>query len=547
MNGLPRLAGGGRLRLIACVAALSAAQAAVAGAAAFAMRDVFAALALGGDDIPALPIAVIALAGVALAGLRVAERVSAERLGHDYAAALRLCLFDRVSRLPASALAGRRRGGLALRFVGDLSAARNWVSLGIARLVSAAIVLPAALMVLALLDRTLALGVAAIFMLGLMAMALIAKGLRPRHRRLRDRRAALAARVSERLPHAPQLRMMGQLKHERRAIARQSARLAEAAVDQTLTAAVLRMLPDIVSAFAAAMILWQTLAAGAPAALAAAALAALAIAVQPMRDLATIADRQRAWSVARDKCEALLNGPALPGRRRAAQSRSASDAPLLAFQRVSHGPLRRVAASLRPGERIAVTGANGAGKSTLLSLAAGLERPTSGRVRLAGCDPARLPSAANPAFYAGQDPAILAGSLRRALTLGTRSRPDDETILAMAEQFGLGRMIRARGGLGARLAEGGRDLSAGERRRVGLIRAALSGAALLLLDEPDDALDRDAPALIRTLFSVTPAAVLFVTHNPAVAAEADVVWQIDAGRVTTQTDTTRSAEAAQAA
>lgn len=89
------------------------------------------------------------------------------------------------------------------------------------------------------------------------------------------------------------------------------------------------------------------------------------------------------------------------------------------------------------------------------------------------------------------DPPILRGSLRRALSLGIAPRPDDATLSKTAGRFGLGQLLAARGG-GDQVAEGGRDLSGGQRLLVAATRAALGAPGLVLLDATPEALDADA-------------------------------------------------------
>ncbi|MEM6357840.1 MAG: hypothetical protein AAF844_19450, partial [Pseudomonadota bacterium] len=122
MSRLPPIATGARARSIAAVAALSLGQAISAGAAAFATRHVFAGLSLPSGDVPIAALGMIAFAGLAIAACRAREALVAERIGQHYAAELREKLFGHLSRLPARTLAERRSGGLALRFVGDLTA-----------------------------------------------------------------------------------------------------------------------------------------------------------------------------------------------------------------------------------------------------------------------------------------------------------------------------------------------------------------------------------------------------------------------------------------
>ncbi len=86
------------------------------------------------------------------AWLRYIERIDAERLGQAYIHEVRIAVFDRMSRFAPRALSGRTTGSSMLRFVGDLSAIRRWISLGLARIVVSAIVTIISIGVLAFID-----------------------------------------------------------------------------------------------------------------------------------------------------------------------------------------------------------------------------------------------------------------------------------------------------------------------------------------------------------------------------------------------------------
>lgn len=535
MSALPRIFGGGRRGGIAAVVALAAGQAGAAGVAAFATRDVFAALAIGsGEPMPTAALLLIVAGGIAIAALRVGERAIGESVGQSYAAALRRRLFRHLMHLPVRVLARRRAGGLALRFVADLAAVRGWVSLGVARLISAAIVLPAALATLVLLSPGLAVAAGIPLAVAVIVMAVIAPRMKPLHKTLRRRRAALAADISERIPVAPELRLLGRVRREGRYLAKRSLGLRRAAVMRARAAATLRAIPDAGIAVAGGAVLWTALTLGAATGEAAAALAMLAIVAVPLRDLATIADRHRAWEVARDKCQGILDLPVLaavegdqgPGITEALAAE-------LRFSGAGAGALRQVTAHAAPGAKIAVTGGNGAGKSTLLQLAAGLERLTTGAVTLDGTDIAALSDGERRGAiaYVGPHSPIIKGSLRRALTLGVVPRPDDAAVTAAACGLGLGDVMARLGGLDGRIAAGGRNLSSGEARRVLLTRAALARPRLLLLDEPDDALDENGRECVAELLRSVAATVLVVTHDQRLAAEADAVWIVQNGEV----------------
>lgn len=538
MSRIPTIAADGRGRKIAALAGFALGQAGAAGVGAFATRDVFAAVRADDPQAAIAPIAAIAAAGLAIAGLRICERVSAERIGQEYAAALREKLFVHVSGMPASAIANYRAGGLALRFVGDLSAVRGWVSLGLGRLISSAIALPAAAVILLALNP--ALGVAAIapIAVGVALMCLAGWRLAATHRRLRAKRSRLAADMSERIACAPELRLMGRLDIERRKLRERTSKLMDAAIHRAKGAGVLDAIPDAAAGLAIAALFAAAILSGAAAAEIAGCMAALSVLTHPMRRLAGVWDRHRAFIAARAKCERLLSAPRLKRKRtRPAQALPSERANTVGahveFENVTAGSLKNVSAKVAPGARIALLGANGAGKSTLLALAAGLEQPAKGSVSIHGVSPASMTASERrrAIAYVGARSPILAGTMRRALTMGCATRPSDEIILKRADEFGLLCAIERLGGLDGVVREGARNLSAGQARRLMLVRAALARPKLLLLDEPDDVLDPKGVDLLVRLLDATKSTALIATHNIRTARMADELWLVRDGAI----------------
>ena len=535
MSTMPKVFAEGRARGILTIIALALGQAASAGVAAFATRDVFAAFRDAQTEMPGMALALIALSGLSIAGLRYGERIVAERVGQDYVASLRVKLFRHLAQVSARDIAGRRSGALSLRFVGDLAAVRGWVSLGLARMISSLIVLPLATAALFLLNPHLGVAAAIPIATGMLAMALVGPKLGPAHRRLRSRRARLAADMSERVPHAPELRLLGRVQTETRHILKRTDKLIDAALQRARGAALLRAIPDAVSGLAATGVFFAALASNASGAEAAGALAAVALMIQPLRDLAGVWDRHRGWRVARDKCAGLLAVPRLTRHSKAKAAALDNVPQSLCFAQASTGTVSAIDVIAAPGEKVAIVGPNGAGKSTLLSLAAGLEKPSKGSVTLGGRGIVSLSAVERRKLIAllGTRSPILAGSLRRALTMGFDGDRDDQAIEACAKSFGLGDVIDRLGGLSGKVAEAGRNLSAGEIRRILMTRVALSNPGLMLLDEPDDALDQDGPALVEKLVFDSPATTLIITHNRALAERMDTVWLIENGRLVT--------------
>ncbi|WP_448639538.1 thiol reductant ABC exporter subunit CydC [Geodermatophilus sp. URMC 63] len=175
------------------------------------------------------------------------------------------------------------------------------------------------------------------------------------------------------------------------------------------------------------------------------------------------------------------------------------------------------------GAKVALTGRSGAGKSTVLALALRSFDPDAGRVTLGGTDLRRpaLADVRSRMAWLPQDQQVLAGSLAANLRLGRPGATDGELAAAL-DDVGLGPLLDTVG-LDGWLGDSGERLSAGERARVGLARALLSPADVLLLDEPTAHLDPALSARVLALLARERRSVLLVTHD---AAALDARWRI---------------------
>lgn len=186
-------------------------------------------------------------------------------------------------------------------------------------------------------------------------------------------------------------------------------------------------------------------------------------------------------------------------------------------------------ACVRRGQWLAVTGPSGAGKSTLLAVILGFLRPSAGSYRLNGLDMAVVPAdrIRQHIAWCPQEAHLFDSSLRANLLLA-RSReeaPTEEEMRSALRRVGLGTLLDdLPDGLETRIGAQGSSLSGGQRQRVAIARTLLTGADVLLLDEPTAHLDREtADALMADLRrGLTDRIVVMVTHDPADIAGTDV-------------------------
>ena len=195
-----------------------------------------------------------------------------------------------------------------------------------------------------------------------------------------------------------------------------------------------------------------------------------------------------------------------------------------------------VSLSLAPGTFTAIMGPSGSGKSTLLQSAAGLDRPTSGRVRLGEHELAELGRA-----RAGR-PAPRVDRLRVPVVQPAR-RADGRAERRAARAAGrppaaARRVVRdalERVGLGERARHRPAQLSGGQQQRVAIARALVGEPDVIFADEPTGALDsrsgRSVLELLRRTIDEGGRTLVMVTHDPSAAAWADRVVFMADGRL----------------
>jgi len=190
---------------------------------------------------------------------------------------------------------------------------------------------------------------------------------------------------------------------------------------------------------------------------------------------------------------------------------------------------------IAPGEHVALIGRVGSGKSTIQRLVMGLYEPSAGEVLLDGVDVRQLDPAdvRRNVGYVSQDVLLFHGSLRDNIAFGL-PYADDGAVVAAAEVSGLHDFInRHPRGFDMAVGERGESLSGGQRQAIGIARAVLHNAPLLLLDEPSSAMDFSTETHVTQRLSAFAQGktMLLVTHRTSLLSLVNRVIVIDNGRV----------------
>ena len=184
-----------------------------------------------------------------------------------------------------------------------------------------------------------------------------------------------------------------------------------------------------------------------------------------------------------------------------------------------------VSIAVQQGEFVGLLGTSGSGKSTLLNLIGGLDRPTSGALRIFGQDLSKM-SSNELSVHRRRNVGMIFQSFNLVSTMSAAENVSLAMMFAgvpRAAREGRAATLLETIGLGGRQRHRPRELSGGEQQRVAIARALSNDPHLLLADEPTGNLDsrttRDIMTLLKTLNERDGKTIIMVTHDPSLARE----------------------------
>ncbi|MFE9606531.1 ABC transporter ATP-binding protein [Streptomyces hokutonensis] len=189
----------------------------------------------------------------------------------------------------------------------------------------------------------------------------------------------------------------------------------------------------------------------------------------------------------------------------------------------------------RPGETTAVIGSTGSGKSTLLSLVPRLVDATDGEVLVDGVDVSTIDPVllAKTVGLVPQKPYLFAGTVATNLRYGNPDATDEELWHALEVAQAKGFVEGLENGLNSPIAQGGTNVSGGQRQRLAIARTLVQRPEIYLFDDSFSALDYATDAALRAALSheTAEATVVIVAQRVATIRDADRIVVLDEGRV----------------
>lgn len=478
-----------------------------------------------------------------------------ETAGQNALLDLRVRVFERLTRLPATFYDRTPIGRLVGRVTTDIEALQQIFSSGLVTIVGDLVFLATAVVLLS----TLSLELTLVTMLVVPAIVTVTLVVRNKVRRayviMRGRLSQMNAWLHEQVSGMALVQLFRREGARRESFKGINAGVRDAQLDSVLWESILSASMEMLGSFTTALILWygggialDALFAGATETVVSTGLTlgGLFAFVEMMRQFfIPLNDLSMKWTVlqnarvASDRIFTLLSES--PEPEDAVDAIVPSGPGHIEFENVSFAydaatpVLRNVSFEVAPGERVALVGSTGSGKSTILSLLTRLYDIDEGAIRLDGLDLARYGRRDLRRFVGvvPQDVFLFRGSIVDNLRLGN-STVSEENAIRAASALGLDEIVsRFPAGYHEAVAERGKNMSSGEKQLIAFARILASGPRVLLLDEATANVDPKTEALLQNALHrvLESRSALIVAHRLSTIEDCDRILVLEKGQI----------------
>ncbi len=520
------------------------------------MVDKVLPLAMGGSaevDLYGSPLPVgrallflcIAMVGFHLlaGGLNLITNILYVRVGLQALLRLRTELYAYLHSLPLKFHDTRRSSDSTFRVAYDSQCIQSFYSKG-TFIFSSAITIFSTFFIMWRLEPQLALLSLSIVPMMVLAIHLYAKRIRTESTEIQERESALLTQAQEGLSSVKMVQAFGREEHEVERFRGHARHSLEANMRLTGTSMKSALMVSTLMAVSTAAIYFvgskhvldRTLTLGELILVS----TYIVMLYQPLEALTNLAWSLEGAAAAAQRCFEVLDRadevPDAPNARTIPQARGEVVFENVSFSYSPERPLlQKVQLRIAPGQTVAFVGGTGAGKSTLLSLVPRFYDPTEGRVLLDGLDLRELAkkSLRNQISIVLQDTLLFSTTVRENIAYG-RPEATEEEIIEAAKRARAHEFIMAMPqGYGSQVGERGSHLSVGQRQRIGIARAFLKNAPILLLDEPTSALDPATEAsIMQTMEGLMKGrTTLIITHRIATVHHVEKIVVLGPGGV----------------
>lgn len=469
--------------------------------------------------------------------LRSREFSVTEAAGYTIVRDLRMRMYRHLQGMTPRQFQGRARGGLLLRFLGDLSMTRMWISHGILGGLVSGVVLVGSLAVLMFFNSWMTLAILAALLSGAALSLAAGRAMRRATRSMRRRRSLVMSNIDEQLNAHAVVQVFGRSSGEFARLSRQNDALTRTLIRVARLRGYLRGISTTFSLLVVAVVLtvgmFEIRRGTATVGLVVAFVVVGRQLSGPVHRMGLAHDYWHRAQVSEQKIAEYLRSSSRPIDRLSLERMRVSKGDIRFESVTVPGALHDVDLHVEPGQLVAVTGPGGAGKSTLLGLLARVVEPTGGRVVVDGqpLEQTTPDSVARRIGVVGPDLPLMRGTVRRNVTYALPDASEEE-VERVVRGSGLDDVLaELPEGMNTWVTEGGRNLSVSQRQRIAIARALMGNPPILVLDEPTEGLDQAGKDAFIGLLRRHSGTAILATHDSREIALADTVVVMSEGRI----------------